>query len=139
MWDVNTGECIRTLPSHSNPVDCVAFSPDGNRIVAGSSGKFHNLSEDATVRVWDANTAECLESIGGYGDVNAIAAAILSFRAIARNDEIVIENGVTGEPVACFPGIASCISTHPSEAVWAAAGSGSYLGLVRLEGGENCE
>lgn len=41
------GHCV-TLNGHSEPVNSIAFSPDGARIVSGSS--------DKTIRFWDAKT-----------------------------------------------------------------------------------
>jgi WD40 repeat protein len=48
LWDIKTGEALRTLTGHSGPALSVAFSDDGTAIV--SSGA------DSTVRVWDAAT-----------------------------------------------------------------------------------
>jgi WD40 repeat protein len=48
LWDVNTGEEIRTLKGHSWRVRSVAFSPDG-RLIASGSG-------DWTIKLWDVNT-----------------------------------------------------------------------------------
>jgi WD40 repeat protein len=54
VWDAEKLEPIGDpLSGHSDSVNCVAFSPDGKRIVSGS--------DDLTIRVWDA---EKLEQIG---------------------------------------------------------------------------
>ena len=37
LWDVESGELIRTFEGHNNSVYSVAFSPDGKYIVSGSS------------------------------------------------------------------------------------------------------
>jgi WD40 repeat protein len=44
--------------AHSDYVRSVAFSPDGSKIVSGSS--------DNTIKVWDANSFEMIESRLGY-------------------------------------------------------------------------
>jgi WD40 repeat protein len=49
---------VRTLKGHSSGVTSVSFSPDGRRIVSGSS--------DKTVKVWDAQTGQ--ETLTFKGD-----------------------------------------------------------------------
>jgi WD40 repeat protein/DNA-binding SARP family transcriptional activator len=48
LWDLASGERIRTLSGHQGHVASIAFNPDGSRLVSGGS--------DATVRVWDPGT-----------------------------------------------------------------------------------
>ncbi len=44
MWLVESGELVRTLEGHTDMVNSVSFSPDGQSIVSGS--------RDNTIRVW---------------------------------------------------------------------------------------
>jgi WD40 repeat protein len=46
VWDLAGGHEVLTLRGHSAGINCVAFSPDGRRLVSGSI--------DWTARVWDA-------------------------------------------------------------------------------------
>ncbi|KAI9265600.1 WD40-repeat-containing domain protein [Sporodiniella umbellata] len=59
IWDKNTGECLRTLDSHSRGIACIEF--DGHSIVSGSS--------DQTIRVWNAHTGECVHTLVSHTDL----------------------------------------------------------------------
>jgi WD40 repeat protein len=58
VWDAKTGEQLRELQGHTDAINSVAFSPDGNQIVSGSS--------DQSVWVWDAKTGEQLRELQGH-------------------------------------------------------------------------
>jgi hypothetical protein len=87
--------------------------------------------------VWDAKTSEseCLDIIGGSGDVKAIAAgpSKFPFRGVARVHETVIEQSENGKPVAWFPVPFTHIVTHPFDRTWAGV-AGGYLYIISLEG-----
>ncbi|HUT91441.1 MAG TPA: WD40 repeat domain-containing protein [Thermoguttaceae bacterium] len=121
------------MRGHEGWVESVSYSPDGRRIVSahrplGSWCK--------TVRVWDAETGACIEVIRGSGDVAAIAAAgssALPWRAMRRDQELVVERAAGGNVVARFPEALAYITTHPSGRTWAGA-SGNHLYIITLEG-----
>jgi WD40 repeat protein len=54
------GQEIRTLLGHTGPVACVAFSPDGKRILTGSW--------DDTAKLWDAETGQEIRTFSGHTD-----------------------------------------------------------------------
>lgn len=72
-----------TLHGHSNRVTCVAFSPDGTRIVSGSF--------DRTLRVWDSTTVlETLTLRVRTGNVTTVAFSPDSKHIIGRNADNTI-------------------------------------------------
>ena len=60
LWDVATGEPIRTLEGHTDSVYSVAFSPDGSTLVSGGG--------DTTLRLWDVATGRHLRTLEGHTD-----------------------------------------------------------------------
>ncbi|MCI0539258.1 MAG: serine/threonine protein kinase [Verrucomicrobiales bacterium] len=60
LWDAESGAELRTFPGHKLPIQGVAFSPDGQRLVTGSNGK--------TAVVWDVPTGKELFKLLGHTD-----------------------------------------------------------------------
>jgi WD40 repeat protein/DNA-binding SARP family transcriptional activator/type II secretory pathway predicted ATPase ExeA len=58
VWDMASGERLRTLAGHHGPAVSIAFSPDGSRLVSGGS--------DATVRVWDPEAGVQMLELDGH-------------------------------------------------------------------------
>ena len=54
-WDIKSKRLLGVLRGHQGAIDVIAFSPDGTRIVSGST--------DNTVRLWDVNTRESVTDI----------------------------------------------------------------------------
>ena len=73
LWDVQTGELLRTLEKRAvfedfegRDVNSVVFSPDG-KIIASGSG-------NGTIRLWNANTGEFIRYLVGHRkSVNSVA------------------------------------------------------------------
>lgn len=55
FWDVNTGECLKTLEGHVNWLWSISFSPNGETLASGS--------QDETIKLWDIKTGKCLKTL----------------------------------------------------------------------------
>jgi WD40 repeat protein len=53
LWDIATGEELRTFAGHTGPVRAVAFAPDGKTIASGGN--------NSTVRLWEVATGREVE------------------------------------------------------------------------------
>ncbi len=60
LWDVVTGECLRTFEGHSQSLDSVCFSADDKFALSGSA--------DKTLKLWDLATGECLRTFEGHSE-----------------------------------------------------------------------
>ena len=59
LWDVASGQTLRTLQGgHTEPVRCLAFSPDGQTLASGST--------DQTVRLWEVSSDEQSRELAGH-------------------------------------------------------------------------
>ena len=61
LWNVESGDLIRTLEGHSYPVYSISFSPDGTKIASGAGKIFgsNNYKTKGEVKLWDVETGEC--------------------------------------------------------------------------------
>jgi F-box and WD-40 domain protein 1/11 len=56
MWDIESGERLRTLEGHDRGLACIEFKDD--LIVSGSN--------DCKIKVWSASTGECVRTLVGH-------------------------------------------------------------------------
>ncbi|EWM18458.1 LigA protein [Kutzneria sp. 744] len=60
VWSVEDESRVAAVIAHRGPIDSLALSPDGRRVVTASFGK-----KDSSVRVWDLATGVCAAGLTG--------------------------------------------------------------------------
>ena len=138
MWELATGELAGVLQGHTQPVECLAFSPDGKRLASGSL--------DATVRIWDVSSRT--ERLVYRGHSKAIAAVAFSpdgtrLASASMNDrlagEIQLWGPATGENAQKLRGHSAFVrrlSYHPDGRRLASLGDDGALKLWDLASGQ---
>ena len=60
IWNVRTGDCIKTLTGHSSSVNSVELAPNSQHIISAS--------DDNTLKLWDIVSGRCLRTYYGHQD-----------------------------------------------------------------------
>jgi WD40 repeat protein/serine/threonine protein kinase len=98
-WQRQTHLDLRTLRGHLGSVSCVAFSPNGLRLVTGSS--------DQTAKVWDAATgSEILTLTGHRALIDSVAFSPDGHRVVTGGEDQVAKlwSADTGQELLTFRG-----------------------------------
>jgi WD40 repeat protein len=68
LWNTSKGDLPTALKGHSDRVCCIAFTPDGERLLSGSA--------DSTIKTWKASNGELEGTMVGHdGDVLCMSVA----------------------------------------------------------------
>jgi WD40 repeat protein len=112
---------------HTDPVLCLAVSPDGRRALSGSA--------DKTVRLWDVASGQEVRRFLGHTDgVNAVAFSGDGKRAVSagRDRTVRVWNVETGAAVCVLRGHTQAVLGAALDAGGRLAVSGGQDGTVRL-------
>ena len=67
IWDINSGDLLRTLGGHEwGGVNSVAISPDSRYIVSGGGRVLIDPFTDSAVQIWDINSGDLLMTLEGH-------------------------------------------------------------------------
>ncbi|KAK4058853.1 hypothetical protein OIO90_000299 [Microbotryomycetes sp. JL221] len=58
LWDVQSGQCLKTLTGHDNWIRALVFHPSGKSLLSAS--------DDKTIRIWDLETGRCSKTIEAH-------------------------------------------------------------------------
>ncbi|WP_063711959.1 WD40 repeat domain-containing protein [Kamptonema formosum] len=90
---MNSGKPVRTLTGHTDEVNAVAITPDGQKAVSAS--------EDNTLKLWDLNTGKEMATFTGEYPFNCCAVAADGVTVVAGDNSgrvhfLRLEGGATG-------------------------------------------
>ncbi|MDJ1170747.1 trypsin-like peptidase domain-containing protein [Roseofilum sp. BLCC_M154] len=68
LWNLATGESIKTLTGHQKAINTLVITPDGKTLISGS--------EDRTIKLWNLPSGELQKTLTGHRD--AVSALALS-------------------------------------------------------------
>jgi WD40 repeat protein/MoxR-like ATPase len=99
LWNVKTGELIRTFKGHEGIIYSVSFSPDGKQALSGAN--------DDTLRLWNVQSGELIRTFKGHeGGVRSVSFSPDGKQALSgANDKTLrLWNVKTGELIRTFKG-----------------------------------
>ncbi len=120
LWDVQTGQAIRTLTGHLDIVSCLAMSADGHMLISGSA--------DKSIRLWDLQTGQKIGAIALHNDTVLSLALSPDGRTLASGslyDPIKLWDLETNREVASLSGQSGRIEAiaFSPDGLWLASGS----------------
>jgi WD40 repeat protein len=103
IWNLETGELLKTLTGHTSFVNYLAISPDGQILASASA--------DKTVKLWDLNTGKLLKTLTGHNSfVHRLLFSPDGQNLYSADATIKIWNIATGEEQRTLTGHTSFIN-----------------------------
>ena len=127
LYDVETGKELDLLVGHTDVVNSVTFSLDGERIVSGSG--------DNTLRLWNANTGDPIRTFTGHADeVKSVALSPDGETIVSGSADNTVRlwDPNTGDLIPTFTGHTSLVYGVAFSSDGGTVVSGSYDGTVLL-------
>ncbi|MEH1881091.1 WD40 repeat domain-containing protein, partial [Nostoc sp.] len=126
-----TGEEQFTLNGHSNSVNAVAVTPNGQQVISASG--------DKTLKVWNLATGEEQFTLNGHSNsVNAVAVTPNGQQVISASDDNTLKvwNLATEKVIATFTGDSSiyCCAVAPDGMTIVAGDASGRVHFLRLQG-----
>ncbi|WP_242033361.1 MULTISPECIES: serine/threonine-protein kinase [Cyanophyceae] len=120
LWDVQTGQPLRTLTGHLDVVSCLVVSPDGKLLISGSA--------DKSIRLWDLQTGQRINTIALHTDTILSLALSSDGRMLASGslyDPIKLWDLETNQELVSLSGQAGRIEAlaFSPDGLWLASGS----------------
>src|SRR3990167_10611665 len=78
VWNLDTGQCLKTLQGHTSAVGALAVTADG-KVISGSA--------DKTLKVWNLDTGQCLKTLQGHTNVVAALTVIADGRVVSGSHD----------------------------------------------------
>lgn len=110
VWDVDTGECLKTFEQQTDWINCIATLPNGRCI---------SESRNHTLYVWDINTDECIQNLQGHNRFVTCAAMLPDGRYVSGSNDHTLRvwDTDTGECLRTLEGHTDwvrCVSALPN-------------------------
>jgi hypothetical protein len=64
LWEIATGECVKTFEGHTDYVVAVDLSADAKYALSVAGRPYQSASEN-TLRMWEVSTGKCIQTIEG--------------------------------------------------------------------------
>ncbi|KAA6230458.1 WD40 repeat domain-containing protein (plasmid) [Chlorobium phaeovibrioides] len=127
LWEMSTGQCLRTFEGHSNHVWSVNLSADGKYALSGSG--------DKTLKLWEMSTGQCLRTFEGHdGGVNSVCLSVDGRYALSGSDDHTLKlwDVNTGQCLRTFKGHSGYVNSVSLSADGEHAISGGFDKTVKL-------